>query len=54
LGLSGIYDAVAPAALWSFRRRSIDHRKGVIITLQGLEAGMEFAANRSGIRISLQ
>jgi hypothetical protein len=28
--------------------------KGVVITLQGVEAGMEFAANRSAIRISLR
>jgi hypothetical protein len=27
--------------------------KGVTISLQGLAAGLEFAANRSGIRITL-
>jgi hypothetical protein len=32
----------------------LTNRKGVTITLQGVEAGMEFAANRIGIRISLQ
>jgi hypothetical protein len=32
----------------------LTNNKGVNITLQGLEAGLEFAANRSGIRISLQ
>ena len=32
----------------------LTNRKGVSITLWGFEAGMEFAANRSGIRISLQ
>jgi hypothetical protein len=32
----------------------LTNKKGVIITLQGIEVGMEFAANRSAIRISLQ
>ena len=32
----------------------LSNRKGVSITLQGIEAGMEFAANRSAITISLQ
>ena len=30
------------------------NEKGVRVALQGLRAGMEFAANRSGIRISLK
>jgi hypothetical protein len=32
----------------------LTNKKGVTITLRGAEAGLEFAANRSGIRISLQ
>jgi hypothetical protein len=32
----------------------LSNGKGVVITLQGVEAGMEFAANRSAIRISLR
>jgi hypothetical protein len=32
----------------------LGNEKGVTIALQGLQAGMEFAANLSGIRISLR
>jgi hypothetical protein len=32
----------------------LKNEKGVIITLQGPKAGMEFAANLSGIRITLE
>jgi hypothetical protein len=47
---SGTYDAVgAGGALVGGLGK-----QGVTITLQGVEAGLEFAANRSGIRISLQ
>jgi hypothetical protein len=53
---SGIYNAVgAGGALGrGFGGVHLTNKQGVIITLQGLEAGLEFAANRSGIRISLQ
>ena len=53
---SGIYDAVGAggALVGGFGGVQLTNKKGVIITLQGLEAGLEFAANRSGIRISLR
>jgi hypothetical protein len=53
---SGIYDAVGAggALVGGFGGVQLTNKKGVMITLQGLEAGLEFAANRSGIRISLQ
>jgi hypothetical protein len=53
---SGIYDAVGAggALVGGIGGVQLTNKKGVMITLQGLEAGLEFAANRSGIRISLQ
>lgn len=53
---SGTYDAVGAggALVGGFGGVQLTNNKGVNITLQGLEAGLEFAANRSGIRISLQ
>lgn len=53
---TGNYDAVGGGGAWvgGVGAAQLSNRKGVIITLQGLEAGMEFAANRSGIRISLR
>jgi hypothetical protein len=53
---SGIYDAVGAggALVGGMGGVQLTNKKGVMITLQGLEAGLEFAANRSGIRISLQ
>ena len=53
---SGTYDAVgAGGALGGgFGGAQLTNGKGVTITLRGVEAGLEFAANRSGIRISLQ
>ena len=53
---SGAYAAVGAggALVGGFGGVQLTNNKGVIITLQGLEAGLEFAANRSGIRISLQ
>jgi hypothetical protein len=53
---AGVYDAVGVggALVGGFGGVQLTSKKGVIITLQGLEAGLEFAANRSGIRISLQ
>jgi hypothetical protein len=53
---SGTYDAVGAggALVGGFGGVQLTNNKGVIITLRGLEAGLEFAANRSGIRISLQ
>jgi hypothetical protein len=53
---SGTYDAVGGGGAWvaGVGGVQLSNRKGVVITLQGLEAGMEFAANRSGVRISLQ
>ena len=53
---SGVYDAVGAggALVGGFGGVQLTNKKGVVITLQGREAGLEFAANRSGIRISLQ
>lgn len=53
---SGSYDAVGAggALVGGFGGVQLTNRKGVTITLQGVQAGLEFAANRSGIRISLQ
>jgi hypothetical protein len=53
---SGTYDAVGAggAFVGGFGGVQLTNKKGVTITLQGAEAGLEFAANRSGIRISLQ
>jgi len=53
---SGNYGAVGAggALVGGFSGVQLTNKKGVTITLQGAEAGMEFAANRSGIRISLQ
>ena len=53
---SGTYAAVGAggALVGGFGGVQLTNDKGVTITLQGLEAGLEFAANRSGIRISLQ
>jgi hypothetical protein len=53
---SGTYDAVGGGGALGggFGGVQLTNKKGVTITLQGVEAGLEFAANRSGIRISLQ
>jgi hypothetical protein len=53
---SGTYDAVGGggALVGGFGGVQLTNKKGVTITLQGAVAGVEFAANRSGIRISLQ
>jgi hypothetical protein len=53
---SGTYDAVGAggALVGGFSGVQLTNKKGVTITLRGVEAGLEFAANRSGIRISLQ
>jgi hypothetical protein len=53
---SGTYDAVGGGGAWvgGLGGVQLSNRKGVIITLHGLEAGMKFAANRSAIRISLR
>lgn len=53
---SGTYDAVGGggALVGGFGGVQMTNKKGVTITLQGAVAGLEFAANRSGIRISLQ
>jgi hypothetical protein len=53
---AGTYDAVGGggAFIGGVGGVQLTNRKGVVITLQGIEAGMEFAANRSAIRISLQ
>ena len=53
---SGTYDAVGGGGAWIGGLGGVQLRngKGVSITLQGVEAGMEFAANRSTIRISLR
>jgi hypothetical protein len=53
---AGTYDAVGGGGAYvgGVGGVQLTNKKGVIITLQGIEAGMEFAANRSAIRISLQ
>jgi hypothetical protein len=53
---SGSYDAVGAggALVGGVAGVQLRNKKGVVITLQGLEAGMEFAANRTGVRIALQ
>ena len=53
---SGVYDAVGAggALVGGFGGVQLKNNKGATIALQGLQAGMEFAANRSGIRISLK
>ena len=53
---SGTYDAVGGGGAWIGGLGGVQLRngKGVSITLQGVEAGVEFAANRSAIRISLR
>jgi hypothetical protein len=53
---SGTYDAVGGGGAWigGLGGVQLSNRRGVSITLQGVEAGMEFAANRSTIRISLR
>lgn len=53
---SGVYDAVGGGGAWigGLGGVQLSNGKGVSITLQGVEAGMEFAANRSAIRISLR
>jgi hypothetical protein len=53
---AGTYDAVGGggAYIGGVGGVQLTNKKGVIITLQGIEVGMEFAANRSAIRISLQ
>jgi hypothetical protein len=52
----GTYDAVGGGAALAggIGGVQLTNAKGVMITLQGPKAGMEFAANLSGIRISLQ
>jgi hypothetical protein len=53
---SGRYDAVGGGGAWigGLGGVQMSNGKGVVIALQGVEAGMEFAANRSAIRISLR
>src|SRR3984893_11060036 len=53
---SGTYDAVGGGGAWigGLGGVQLSNGKGVVVTLQGVEAGMEFAANRSTIRISLR
>jgi hypothetical protein len=51
----GTYEAVGGGAalVGGLGGVQLTNAKGVMITLQGPKAGMEFAANLSGIRISL-
>ena len=53
---SGTYDAVGAGAalVGGFGGVQLTNKKGVTMALQSAEAGLGFAANRSGIRISLQ
>lgn len=52
----GNYDAVGAggAFVGGLGAVQLTNARGVMITLQGLRAGMEFAANTSSIRISLR
>ena len=51
----GDYDAVGGGAfVGGLGAVQLTNARGVMITLQGLRAGMEFAANTSSIRISLR
>ncbi len=51
----GVYDAagIGGALVGGFGGVQLRNRKGVTITLQGPEVGLELGANRSGIKISL-
>src|SRR5258708_39387715 len=53
---SGSYEAVGAggALVGGIGGVQLTNKNGVTITLQGAEAGLEFAANRGAIRISLQ
>jgi hypothetical protein len=53
---SGTYDAIGGGGTWigGLGGVQLSNGKGVLITLQGVEAGMESAATRSTIRISLR
>ena len=53
---AGTYDAVGGggALVGGAGGVQLTNAKGVRISLHGLAAGLEFAANRTGIRISLQ
>ena len=53
---SGIYSAVGAggALVGGFGGVQLTNKKGVMISLQASEVGLEFAANRSGIKISLR
>jgi hypothetical protein len=53
---AGTYNAVGGGGAWVGGAGGVQlsNQKGVAITLQGIEAGMEFAANRSSIKISLR
>jgi hypothetical protein len=52
----GTYDAVGGGGsfIGGVGGVQLTNKKGVMISLQGVEVGMEFAANRSGVRISLR
>jgi hypothetical protein len=53
---AGTYDAAGGggAFIGGVGSVQLTNKQGVLITLQAVEAGMEFAANRSRIRISLR
>ncbi len=53
---AGTYDAVGGGGAWigGLGGVHLSNGKGVLITLQGVTAGLEFAANRSTMRISLR
>jgi hypothetical protein len=53
---SDTYNAVGGGGAWigGLGGVQLSNGKGVSIALQGVQAGMEFAANRSAIRISLR
>jgi hypothetical protein len=53
---AGTYDAAGGGGAFIAGVGSVQltNKQGVLITLQAVEAGMEFAANRSRIRISLR
>jgi hypothetical protein len=53
---AGTYDGVGGggAFMGGVGGVQLTNKQGVLITLQAIEAGMEFAANRSRVRISLR
>jgi hypothetical protein len=51
--LAGTYSAVGASGALVGGAGGVNLRKGVVLALKGPKAGMEFAANVSGITLSL-